>query len=341
MIHNLLNGRNYLSPNAQSVLTRYGNSIISQIEINRANISKFTLSALNTASIGHFGDEMKNKKIDNLFHLSLYLHTNNGCFKLEKNKVVHLNKTNKKPSQPNESKFVPSCNQITLQDFIENGIKRMGVNSFFKYSAKDSNCQDFVMNLLHTNGINSDDDFIKQDTDSLFDVPNLPQNYMRKLTNFVTDIGHVGDVMQQGEGIVKGKGNCSSTGRRRRQVQPLPAPGINIEEDNYFRRRGMTRDFTYKYYKYLFDKEYRRCGRLFNKLQIATDPSEIANLNDRIDNCINQMDYLEPILEEYSLHNPDSNNNSINESENEEIMPATHTTTGGSIIGGKIYPYHL
>ena len=200
MVTNLIHGRKYWSPSSQNILNKYGNSIIYKIEVNRATLSSALMKTLNLTSINNFQNEMQKQNIKNLYHLSLYLHTDNGSFKLEKAEVVHLNKTDRKPKEQNESKFVP-CKHITLQNFVDNGIKKMGINSFFIYSAKDANCQNFVLNLLHANGIFTLDTFVKQDTEKLFDVPNMPQNYMRKLTNSVTDIGHKMDILQQGEGI--------------------------------------------------------------------------------------------------------------------------------------------
>jgi len=144
-VNNLLNGRRYFSPTSQAIIDKYGNSIIYKVEVNKAVLSKPLMTILNVSSLNNFSNQLKKKHIKNLYHLSLYLHTDHGVFKLEKAEVVHLNKTNRKPSQPNESKIVP-CQQVTLQNFIENGIKKIGVNSFFIYSAKDANCQNFVVN---------------------------------------------------------------------------------------------------------------------------------------------------------------------------------------------------
>jgi hypothetical protein len=200
MVTNLIHGRKYWSPSSQNILNKYGNSIIYKIEVNKAILSKPLMQTLNFTSRNNFKNEMQKQNIKNLYHLSLYLHTDNGSFKLEKAEVVHLNKTDRKQKEQNESKIVP-CKHITLQKFVDNGIEKMGINAFFIYSAKDANCQNFVLNLLHANGIHNVDTFVKQETEKLFDVPNMPQNYMRKLTNSVTDIGHKMDILQQGEGI--------------------------------------------------------------------------------------------------------------------------------------------
>jgi hypothetical protein len=117
-LHNLANGRKYWSPSSQQVLTKYGNSIIYKVEINRAVLSSALMKTLNVASMGTFGKEMEKKNIDDLYHLSMYLHTNNGVFKLEKEAVPHLNKTDRKPTQKNQSFSLP-CKEVSLQQFIK------------------------------------------------------------------------------------------------------------------------------------------------------------------------------------------------------------------------------
>ena len=84
---------------------------------------------------------------------------------------------------------------------LDNGIKKTGITPFFTYSSKDANCQHFILSLLHANGIYGEDAFVKQDTDSMFQSKN---NYMRKLTNTITDLGHKADVLVQGEGVILG-----------------------------------------------------------------------------------------------------------------------------------------
>lgn len=201
MMSNLIYGRKYWSPSCQSLLNQWGNqSIISQIEINRAEISSNTVNALNMASFGDFKENMDNENIQVLYHLSLYLHTNNGIFKVDKESTPNICKTARKPIQKNESRTIACPQPISINLFLENAIKKAGTNAFFTYSAKDANCQHWVLNLLQANGIQADTSFIKQNTDKLFGKT----NYLRKLSNTVTDLANRADVLVEGEGVLIG-----------------------------------------------------------------------------------------------------------------------------------------
>ena len=67
---------------------------------------------------------------------------------------------------------------------------------FFKYQAKDLNCQQFILDILTTNKLGNAKhrDFVKQDTNSLFDK----YNGLRKTANTLTDIAAKFDVVKQG-----------------------------------------------------------------------------------------------------------------------------------------------
>ena len=64
-------------------------------------------------------------------------------------------------------KNVPT--NLTVNQLLENIEKRMGRQKFFSYSAYDNNCQHFILNVLQANGINEGTDFIKQNTEGIFE----------------------------------------------------------------------------------------------------------------------------------------------------------------------------
>jgi len=74
----------------------------------------------------------------------------------------------------------------------------MGSN-FLTYNAAHNNCQVFILSVLKANNIGNqqDYDFVKQDTEELFnDLPNL-----RKLTNSITDLGGLANNLVYGDGL--------------------------------------------------------------------------------------------------------------------------------------------
>jgi hypothetical protein len=89
---------------------------------------------------------------------------------------------------------------LTINTLMNNTRKRMG-SSFFNYSAKSNNCQDFIINILNANNIGDESnfEFVKQDTDYLFE--NLP--YLRKFSNMVTTLGAKVDILKSGAGTKK------------------------------------------------------------------------------------------------------------------------------------------
>jgi hypothetical protein len=118
---------------------------------------------------------------ESLFHLSMII---NNLVLLEKNSVVNMQINPNLPSDT-EKMISPIPTNTTINQFIENCLKTMGTAKFFSYSASNNNCQNFILNLLNSNHISDANlyNFIKQDTKSIFE-----NNYVRKLTNNVTDI---------------------------------------------------------------------------------------------------------------------------------------------------------
>ena len=171
----LKSGSKKFTSKVNKILKTYGNTQIESITICRHPINSMIKKALEIVSWSTI-------QYDQLFHLSIVF---NGNILLEKNSVINMSvNPNFKPDTETISVHVPS--NMTINQFIQNGLNHMGPDKFFTYSAYDNNCQVFIMNLLHANGIQDSDadNFIKQDTESIFSSnPTL-----RRLTNNVTDI---------------------------------------------------------------------------------------------------------------------------------------------------------
>ena len=73
----------------------------------------------------------------------------------------------------------------------------MGRQKFLLYSAYDNNCQHFILNVLQANGINEEVDFIKQNTEGIFEN----NDSLRKLAKTITDLAGQSHVVIQGGDI--------------------------------------------------------------------------------------------------------------------------------------------
>jgi hypothetical protein len=185
----LKSGSKRFTTKVNKILKTYGNTPIESITICRYPINSMIKRALEIASWNTI-------QYDKLFHLSMVF---NGNILLEKNSVVSMT-INPKFPQDTETINVMSSN-ITINEFIQNGLNMMGIDKFFSYSAYDNNCQVFIMNLLHANGIDNDDanHFIKQDTESIFSSnPTL-----RRLTNNITDVDGRAHEIMGGSNIIE------------------------------------------------------------------------------------------------------------------------------------------
>lgn len=194
-------GRQDYPPKVRNILKKYGNEIIVSYKLKRTPVSKLLTTALSAVSMGEFGSRLKNSDYDELFHLFLEMTTQSGKrISVEKNEVINLEvspPTRPKEEVENITSNIPSG--LTINSLMNNTRKRMGDSKFFNYSAKSSNCQDMILNILMSNNIGdiSDRNFVKQDTDFLFE--NLP--YLRKISNTITTIGARANVLTDGAGF--------------------------------------------------------------------------------------------------------------------------------------------
>ena len=188
----LIHGRKGFPPQVERFLNKHNEDLIKSITIVRTPIHKAIKSILNI-----FGNA---KSFDKLFHLRIQINTNTTNFTIEKNEVTKVSKWRR--DNADETMIKPnSFNNISVGDFIENGIESMGNKKFFNYST-NNNCQSFINGLLKANGINDNSilSFVKQNTASIFKKhPNL-----RKVSNSLTDFaGKIIDPILQGGTIKK------------------------------------------------------------------------------------------------------------------------------------------
>lgn len=184
-----------LPPAGRQLLAQVGNEPITSIEIVRTPLSSFTKGFLNVISLGQF-EKISKKYYDEMFHLSLWI---NGKYNLEKNEVVNFSRKNPKEAKSQSKPINQIPSEITLQQLIDNTIKRMGPQNFSTYDAQNLNCQNFLVNILDANNIgdSSDKSFIVQDADKIF--KELPE-FSKVLGNAATNLGAIFNRLIKGEG---------------------------------------------------------------------------------------------------------------------------------------------
>jgi hypothetical protein len=169
-------------------ITNHKDWMITNMNVARKPIDDGLISLINYMSLGRVKENKDKLHYDQIWHLSLELELSNGTNKkyirFEKNqtpqifpltqlgsglinvlgKFKNYVKNKLKVTINNALDTDPKTVQvmkvylrepINFFEFIINGIKRVGENAFFRYSAIQYNCQHFVMNLLLANGINN------------------------------------------------------------------------------------------------------------------------------------------------------------------------------------------
>ena len=189
-------------PSLTSIQNKYGNELITKIDVCRNPVPSTITTAMNAVSFGGFNKILKTEPYDKLFHLFLKITTNISSFIIEKNERINASTTIPKIT---ESMNVIFSNGLTFNQLIQNTRNYMG-NRFLQYDPSTNNCQDFVLAILQSNNILTDElkQFIKQDTSQIFKSnPNLG-----KISKGLTDIGAKINIIQQGGSInLKNKKN--------------------------------------------------------------------------------------------------------------------------------------
>jgi hypothetical protein len=177
-----------LSPKVRKLLEQVGNEKVNSVTLFRKPIS---LSAF-----AKFVGVLKNTGYDDLLHLGMII---NNKYLLDKQDVIHFERSSLPTGKDVESIDVKVDKDITINQLLEKTRKRMGDSDFTNYSSKNNNCQDFILNILAANGLSTSETtkFVKQDLQKVFN--NLP-SYAEKIANAVTEAGRVLERIQEGEG---------------------------------------------------------------------------------------------------------------------------------------------
>ena len=158
----LLHGRQEYRPVMSKFLDKYGDAVVTHVEIVRNPIMQMIQYALNVVS----GYKIDNLPFDKLFHLSANLTTSKGYINIQKNEYLDFRKTKQELLKDGERLHITVPLNISLNEFLNNGRRYDGDNKFFNYNASSANCQIWILGLLMGNGLNDPKfiNFVKQDT---------------------------------------------------------------------------------------------------------------------------------------------------------------------------------
>ena len=182
----LINGRKGISPSVNRFLDQHGDDPITQITISRSPISSALMGTINVLS-----PNFKKKNKETLYHLKLLIRTSKTSLSLEKNSGIEI--SNFKMERNAENLNVVFQSGITLNLLLDRTKELMG-NRFLPYSSRDNNCQHFVIAILKANRLATSHNilFVEQAVEHLF------TDNFRKVSNTVTGLAGVADILKQG-----------------------------------------------------------------------------------------------------------------------------------------------
>ena len=189
-VDSLRGNRIGISPSVDAFLRLHGNENITQFTISRT-----VLNPLLTGAIGVLSPSFKRKTQDTkLYHLQVLIRTTRTSLSLEKTSRITISHYQKRNGSEDMSVSIPPG--LTLNILLDRTKQLMG-GKFLTYSARDNNCQSLILGILQSNNLSTPQNvlFTKQSTQELF----TPQ--LRKITNTITDIAGVANIIREGGDI--------------------------------------------------------------------------------------------------------------------------------------------
>jgi len=199
---------------SKKTLEKYGNDIITGIELTRTTLGKPVKTALEALSLGTFDEARQKAGYDQYFHLQMICSVKSpkGHTKkitIQKNERIIISDTISGLDESTEFKIIPLHNKVvSMNEMLEKTRLKDGDKVFFGYDGFNNrglNCQSFIKHLLEGVGLWTDDikKFTYQDLTKVIEsIPDLG----RDLINFVPALGNWFSKVT-GQGIVGGV-NC-------------------------------------------------------------------------------------------------------------------------------------
>jgi hypothetical protein len=202
---------------SKKTLDKYGNDIITGIELTRTTLGKPIKAALEALSLGTFDEARQKAGYDEYFHLQMIVSVKSAKghtkkITIQKNERIIINDIISGLDTSTEYKIIPLQNKvITMNEMLEKTRLKDGDLVFFGYDGFNNrglNCQSFIKHLLENVGLWTDDikKFTYQDLTKVIEsIPDLG----RDIINFVPALGNwFSKVTGQGLTEAERKGKC-------------------------------------------------------------------------------------------------------------------------------------
>jgi len=194
---------------SKKTIEKNGQFVIHQIRIARTPLNKILENAVDSLSMGRLSQLQKEKNYDVLYHLSLIIDlSNRESVIYEKNETVEIIPlSNTSSIKTNTEIFYVDLKRkdLTLDEFILNAQKKMGLDNYWSYSALHNNCQNFIKQGLSGSSLltKQAEDFLFQDMTDIRKSLNESHTYFEPLINKITDLGAKSTLLM-GKGMNKG-----------------------------------------------------------------------------------------------------------------------------------------
>jgi hypothetical protein len=185
---------NKMPINIKRFLEKYGDYLVTNIQICRKPIDRVVNAIVQIATFGEMRKKLNIRGLDDIFHLwaNLKLVSRDGLnsieIQIEKNSIVEIF---------NQPLVYEGCisidlnkNFVSLQKLLENA-EKVHPYPFWLYDASDNNCQEFIHSLLAGSGYITPSlrNYLYQDAASLFRELGIPGNIVRQMLLYLTNIG--------------------------------------------------------------------------------------------------------------------------------------------------------
>ena len=193
--------RKTASPQVRKFLEQHGMEDIISIQLGRKPIFKVIDSLLNIISLGTYQKAKDKYNYDELFHLYILVTLPSGKYKVEKNEVVTITKTDEQANGPIINNPKIDGKPINLNLLFALYYKKEGAH-MWTYNAKTNNCQIFINNLLKYSNLLKDNmhNFIMQDAKGVLEQTPY---FTQKIADAVTDLGALSNRVIYGDKLRK------------------------------------------------------------------------------------------------------------------------------------------
>ena len=178
----------------ERLMEKNRDKVISKITIFRLPLQKELTQALNLLTDNSVKQFLKKNDIDALYHLGVFLETNDGDFVYDKQANFNFIEAPKGFLKQPKMETSPVSNlpdNLTIGQMFDAGKKRMG-SKFYYYSALKYNCQYFIKESLEAVNADFDVDFVMQDLTNLVKkIPEWKRRFGIVLTSFAREADKV------------------------------------------------------------------------------------------------------------------------------------------------------